>query len=54
MKKLGISQEANMSPEENLQHYLSLFKGPLSDIVIKALVALCGLTDDAGPCPMSA
>ena len=54
MKKLGISQDANMTPEENLQHYLSLFKGPLSDMVIKALAALCGLSDDAAPRPVSA
>jgi hypothetical protein len=54
MKKLGLPEEANRTLEENLQRYLDLFKGSLPDLVIKALVALCGLADDAPICHASA
>uniref|UniRef100_K3ZE08 Uncharacterized protein n=1 Tax=Setaria italica TaxID=4555 RepID=K3ZE08_SETIT len=43
MKRLGITPDEEKSPEEDLQRFISLFRGPLTDLVIKALVALCGL-----------
>ena len=49
MKRLGILPEANQEAEKNqnmealLQRYFDLFTGPLSDLTLKALVALCGL-----------
>ncbi|KAJ1263331.1 hypothetical protein BS78_09G175900 [Paspalum vaginatum] len=49
MKRLGVLPEADATPEKNqvtdaiLQCYFNLFSGPLTDLVIKALAALCGL-----------
>nr|CAB3463685.1 unnamed protein product [Digitaria exilis] len=43
MKRLGIVQEEDESREETLVRYINLFKGPLTDLVIKALAALSGL-----------
>ncbi|KAJ1284868.1 hypothetical protein BS78_03G238000 [Paspalum vaginatum] len=48
MKRLGILPEANQEEENQnmdalLQRYFDLFVGPLSDLALKALVALCGL-----------
>ncbi|KAJ1269372.1 hypothetical protein BS78_07G207000 [Paspalum vaginatum] len=51
MKRLGILPEANSDQGQNrttdkeLKRYFDLFSGPLTDLVIKALVALCGLED---------
>ena len=43
MKKLGVMQEEEQSQEATLQRYISLFRSPLTDLVIKAIDALCGL-----------
>ena len=43
MKRLGVTQEESETIEMTLQRYLNLFKGPMSDLIIKALVALSGL-----------
>jgi hypothetical protein len=47
MKRLGITQEEGETMEMTLLRYLNLFKGPMSDLVIKALVALSGLDGPA-------
>ena len=46
MKKLGIMEEQN-SMDDTLLNYFRLFSGPLSELVIKALTALCGLDGGA-------
>ena len=46
MKKLGIMKEQN-SMDDTLLNYFRLFSGPLSELVIKALTALCGLDGGA-------
>ena len=43
MKKLSITSQVGESMEEMLQRYFNLFCGPLFNLVIKALIALCGL-----------
>jgi hypothetical protein len=43
MKRLGVTQEEDETMEMTLSRYVNLYKGPLSDLVIKALVALGGL-----------
>jgi len=43
MKRLGILDDEGPSHNHMLLHYFSLFKGPLTDAVVKALTALCGL-----------
>ena len=43
MKMLGILDEEGLSHGDMLFRYFSLFKGPLTDAVVKALTALCGL-----------
>jgi hypothetical protein len=43
MKRLGVTQEEGETLERTLLRYVNLFKGPMSDLVIKALVALSGL-----------
>ena len=43
MKRLGILDEEGLSHGDMLFRYFSLFKGPLTDAVVKALTALCGL-----------
>ena len=40
MKRLGVTQEEGETMEMTLLRYLNLFKGLMSDFVIKALVAL--------------
>ena len=47
MKQLGVTQEEGETMEMTLLCYLNLFKGPMSDFVIKALVALSGLDGPA-------
>ena len=42
MKRLGIDVEG-LSHDEALLRYFSLFKGPLTDDAVKALMTLCGL-----------
>ena len=43
MKRLGVTQEEGETMEMTLLRYVNLFKGPLSDLVSKVLVALSGL-----------
>ena len=43
MKRLDVTREESETIEMTLQRYLNLFKGPMSDLIIKALVALSGL-----------
>jgi len=43
MKRLGILDNEGLSHDDLLPRYFSLFKGPLTDVVMKALTALCGL-----------
>jgi len=47
MKHLGIVQDDGQSSDDLLLRYFSLFRGPLTAMVIKALTALCGLEDSA-------
>lgn len=47
MKRLGILQDSGQPSDDMLLLYFSLFEGPLSTMVIKALTALCGLGDAA-------
>ena len=48
MKKLGIRDGEDISSDDQLLHYFSLFRGPLMDVVVRALTTLCGL-DAAAP-----
>lgn len=50
IKKLGILDGEDVSSDDLLLHYFSLFKGPLTDAVIRALSALCGV-DAAAAAP---
>lgn len=43
LKKLGITEEEGLSEDDEFLRYFNLFKGPLTDEVIKAMTALCGL-----------
>ena len=43
MKKLGVMEEEGDSTDDMLLNYFRLFSGPLSEPVIKAMMALCGL-----------
>ena len=43
MKRLGILDDEGLSHDDLLLRYFSLFKGPLTDDVVKARTALCGL-----------
>ena len=43
MKRLGVTQEEGQSSKEALLRYINLFKGPLSNLVMKALAELSGL-----------
>jgi hypothetical protein len=47
MRKLGIMEEDGSPTDDVLLNYFRLFRGPLSDPVIKAMTALCGLGDGA-------
>jgi hypothetical protein len=53
MKKLGILEEEGLTSDDQPLRYFSLFKGPLTDIVVKALTTLCGL-DGAAASPSQA
>lgn len=46
LKKLGFMEEDSRSTDDMLLGYFKLFGGPLSDPIIKALAALCGLDGD--------
>lgn len=48
MKRLGVSEEEGLSPDDLLLRYVDLFKGPVTDAAVKALAALCG-HDGAAP-----
>jgi hypothetical protein len=50
MNKLGILDREDVSSDDLLLRYFSLFKGPLTDAVVMALTALCGL-DAAAAAP---
>jgi len=43
MKRLGILDDEGLSPDDQLLHYFSLFQGPLTEDVVKALTALSGI-----------
>lgn len=43
MKRLGIPEQEGLCPDDQFLHYFGLFKGPLTDETVKALMALCGL-----------
>jgi hypothetical protein len=43
IKKLGILDGEDISSDDLLLRYFSLFKGPLTDAVVRELTALCGL-----------
>jgi hypothetical protein len=43
MKRLGILEDEGLSNDNLLLSYFNLFKGPLTDVIMKALMALCGL-----------
>jgi hypothetical protein len=43
MKKLGIPEEEELSPDDRFLRYFGLFKGPLTDDAVKAMTAFCGL-----------
>jgi len=47
MKKLGVMEEEGDSTDDMLLNYFRLFSGPLSEPVIKAMTALCGLDGGA-------
>ena len=48
MKKLGVKEDEARSEDDAMLDYFRLFGGPLSDLSIKALTALCGLDGDTG------
>lgn len=48
MKKLGFAEDDDRSADDALLGYFRLFGGPLSDSVVKALIALCGLDGGIG------
>jgi hypothetical protein len=48
MKKLGFMEDEDRSADDALLSYFKLFGGPLSEPMIKALTALCGLDGDTG------
>lgn len=45
MKKLGIPDEDELSPDDRFLHYFGFFRGPLTGDSVKAMTALCGLGD---------
>jgi hypothetical protein len=47
MKKLGVMEDEGDSTDNMLLNYFRLFSGPLSEPVIKAMMALCGLDGGA-------
>jgi hypothetical protein len=47
MKRLGVAQAEDETMEMTLPWYVNLFKGTLSNLVIKAPVALIGLDGPA-------
>lgn len=47
MKRLGITQEEEQPNDDTLLRYFNLFRGPLTDLVLRALVALSGLDGSA-------
>lgn len=48
MKKLGIKEDESRSEDDALLDYFKLFGSPLTDPMIKALTAICGLHGDIG------
>jgi hypothetical protein len=52
MKKMGIVEEEGLSAEDLILRYIDLFRGPLTDMTIKAIAALCGL--DSAPAASTA
>jgi hypothetical protein len=43
MKRLGVLEEDNLTPDDQFLRYINLFQGPLNDSAVMALTALCGL-----------
>lgn len=43
MKRLGVLEEEGLTPDDQFLRYFNLFQGPLTDSVVMALMALCGL-----------
>ena len=43
MKKLGILDDEGLSPDDQLLHYFSLFQGPLTEDIVKALTTLSSI-----------
>jgi hypothetical protein len=48
MKRLGVLEEDNLTPDDQFLRYINLFQGPLNDSAVMALTALCGLDDNTG------
>jgi hypothetical protein len=42
---MGIIKEEGLTPDDLLLRYVSLFKGPLINMAVKALAALCSLNN---------
>jgi hypothetical protein len=47
MKRLGILQDDEQPSDDHMLRYFSMFRGPLTTVVVKALAALGGLEDPA-------
>lgn len=45
MKWLGILEEEGLTLDDLFLHYSAFSRGPLNSMVVKALMALCGLDD---------
>jgi hypothetical protein len=45
MKKLGVPEDKDLTPDDRFLHYFGMFQGPLSGEAIKAMTALCGLDE---------
>lgn len=52
MKRLGVLEDEGSTSDDMLLRYVGLFRGPLSDDVIKAMAALCGLDNAASTSAM--
>lgn len=48
MKKLAFMEDESRSEDDAILDYFRIFGGPLLELEIKALTALCGLDSDTG------
>lgn len=48
MKRLGVLEEDDLTPDDQFLGYMNLFQGPLNDQAVMALTALCGLDSTMG------